>query len=102
VAIPRKSKPSAARREFEHWRAFREKVKWRSGSEERINHIGCNRTELTGIRRSEHNAGKAFRTHLVKSASSQHEARHTSRPAPTTDTPQPADHADEGFSGRSS
>jgi transposase, IS5 family len=53
VAIPRTSKPSAARREFEHRRAFREKVKWRTGSEGRINHIkrsyGWNRTELTGI-----------------------------------------------------
>jgi IS5 family transposase len=53
VAIPRKSKPGAARREFEHRRAFREKVKWRTGSEGRINHIkrsyGWNRTELTGI-----------------------------------------------------
>ena len=53
VAIPRKSKPGAARREFEHRRAFREKVKWRTGSEGRINHIkrsyGWNRTELTTI-----------------------------------------------------
>ena len=53
VAIPRKSKPSAARREFEHRRAFREKVKWRTGCEGRINHIkrsyGWNRTELVGI-----------------------------------------------------
>jgi IS5 family transposase len=53
VAIPRTSKPSAARRELEHRRAFREKVKWRTGSEGRINHIkrsyGWNRTELTGI-----------------------------------------------------
>ncbi len=36
VAIPRRSKPSAARREFEHRRAFRDK-------------IGGNRSELTGI-----------------------------------------------------
>jgi transposase, IS5 family len=53
VAIPRATKPSAARREFEHRRAFREKVKWRTGSEGRINHMkrsyGWNRTELTGI-----------------------------------------------------
>ena len=53
VAIPRTSKPSTARREFEHRRAFRDKVKWRTGSEGRINHIkrsyGWNRTELTGI-----------------------------------------------------
>jgi transposase, IS5 family len=53
VAIPRKGKPGAARREFEHRRAFRDKVKWRTGSEGRINHIkrsyGWNRTELTTI-----------------------------------------------------
>jgi IS5 family transposase len=53
VAIPRKSKPNAARREFEHRRAFREKVKWRTGCEGRINHIkrsyGWDRTELTTI-----------------------------------------------------
>ncbi|TDO49598.1 IS5 family transposase, partial [Kribbella sp. VKM Ac-2571] len=53
VAIPRKGKPGAARRELEHRRAFRDKVKWRTGSEGRINHIkrsyGWNRTELTTI-----------------------------------------------------
>ncbi len=42
-----------ARREFEHRRAFRDKIKWRTGSEGRINHIkrnyGWNRTELTSI-----------------------------------------------------
>jgi transposase, IS5 family len=53
VAIPRKSKPSATRREFEHRRAFRDKIKWRTRSEGRINHLkrsyGWNRTELTSI-----------------------------------------------------
>jgi transposase, IS5 family len=53
VAIPRRTKPSAARRAFEHRRAFRDKVKWRTGSEGRINHLkrsyGWNRTEFTGI-----------------------------------------------------
>ena len=53
VAIPRQSKPGAARREFEHRRAFRDKIKWRTGSEGRINHLkrsyGWNRTHLTGI-----------------------------------------------------
>lgn len=53
VVIPRKSKPTAARREVEHRRAFRDKVKWRTGCEGRINHIkrsyGWNRTEFTGI-----------------------------------------------------
>jgi IS5 family transposase len=55
IAIPRKSKPGATRREFEHRRAFRDKVKWRTGSEGRINHIkrsyGWNRTDLTTITR---------------------------------------------------
>ena len=53
VAIPRASKPGAARREFEYRRAFRNKIKWRTGSEGRINHLkrsyAWNRTELTGI-----------------------------------------------------
>ncbi|CNG88916.1 transposase [Mycobacterium tuberculosis] len=53
VAIPRRSTPGAARRTFEHRRAFREKVKWRTGSEGRINHLkrsySWNRTELTSI-----------------------------------------------------
>ncbi|WP_422656526.1 ISNCY family transposase [Mycobacterium sp.] len=53
VAIPRASKPSAARREFEHRKAFRAKIKWRTGCEGRINHLkrsyGWNRTELTTL-----------------------------------------------------
>jgi IS5 family transposase len=53
VAIPRASKIGAHRREFEHRRAFRDKIKWRTGSEGRINHLkrsyGWNRTHLTGI-----------------------------------------------------
>jgi transposase, IS5 family len=53
VAIPRKSRPSAARREFEHRRGFRDKIKWCTGSEGRINHLkrsyGWSRTELTSI-----------------------------------------------------
>jgi IS5 family transposase len=53
VAVPRMNNPGVARREFEHRRAFRDKVKWRTGCEGRINHLkrsyGWNRTELTGI-----------------------------------------------------
>jgi IS5 family transposase len=53
VAIPRRDRPGEARREFEHRRAFRDKIKWRTGSEGRINHLkgsyGWNRTHLTGI-----------------------------------------------------
>ena len=53
VAIPRASNPTAARREFEHRKAFRAKIKWRTGCEGRINHLkrsyGWNRTELTTL-----------------------------------------------------
>lgn len=53
VAIPRASRPSTARREFEHRKAFRAKIKWRTGCEGRINHLkrsyGWNRTELTTV-----------------------------------------------------
>src|SRR5258705_4061714 len=71
VAIPRTSKPTAARREVEHRRAFRDKVKWRTGSEGRINHIkrsyGWDRTELTGNTGARNWAGPAVRAHnLVK------------------------------------
>jgi transposase, IS5 family len=71
VAIPRAAKPGAARREFEHRRAFRDKVKWRTGSEGRINHLkrgyGWNRTELTGITGARTWCGHGVFTHnLVK------------------------------------
>ena len=71
VAIPRKSKPSPARREYEHRRAFRDKVKWRTGSEGRINHLkrsyGWNRTELTGIQGARTWCGHGVLAHnLVK------------------------------------
>ena len=53
VAIPRASRPGATRREFEHRKAFRAKIKWRTGCEGRINHLkrsyGWNRTELTTL-----------------------------------------------------
>jgi IS5 family transposase len=71
VAIPRTSKPSAARREFEHRRAFRDKIKWRTGSEGRINHLkrtyGWNRTELTSIQGARTCCGHGVFAHnLVK------------------------------------
>ena len=73
VAIPRKNKPSAARRKFEHRRAFRDKVKWRTGSEGRINHLtrsyGWNRTELTAINGARTRCGHGVFAHnLVKIA----------------------------------
>jgi IS5 family transposase len=41
VVIPRKAKPSAARRELEHRRPFRRLVKWRTGSEGRISTLNA-------------------------------------------------------------
>jgi IS5 family transposase len=53
VAIPRMSRAGPARQEFERRRAFRAKIKWRTGSEGRINHLkrsyGWNRTHFTGL-----------------------------------------------------
>ncbi len=53
VAIPRASRPGTSRREFEHRKAFRAKIKWRTGCEGRINHLkrsyGWNRAELTTL-----------------------------------------------------
>jgi IS5 family transposase len=52
VVIPRKGKPSAARRAAEHQRAFRETVKWRTGVEGRISTLkrgyGWDRTRIDG------------------------------------------------------
>jgi IS5 family transposase len=39
VVIPRKGKPSAARRQLEHGRGFRRLVKWRTGCEGRISYL---------------------------------------------------------------
>ena len=53
VAIPRKGRPRAERRELEYSRRFRKLVKWRTGSEGRISHLkhawGWNRTLIDGI-----------------------------------------------------
>ena len=67
VAIPRASKPDAARRAFEHRKAFRARIKWRTGCEGRINHhkrsYGWNRTELTTLQGARHGV---FAHNLVK------------------------------------
>jgi IS5 family transposase len=53
VHIPRKGRPGAARRKTENGRGFQESVRWRTGSEGRINHIkrsyGCRRTLSDGL-----------------------------------------------------
>jgi IS5 family transposase len=52
VVIPRKGKPSSARRAEEHRKAFRRTVKWRTGSEGRISHLkrgyGWDRARIDG------------------------------------------------------
>jgi transposase, IS5 family len=53
VVIPRKGKPSVARREVEQQRPFRRLVKWRTGAEGRISVLkrgyGMDRTRIDGI-----------------------------------------------------
>jgi IS5 family transposase len=53
VVIPRKGKPTAIRRQFEHRRSFRTLVRWRTGSEGRISSLkrgyGLDRTRLDNI-----------------------------------------------------
>jgi IS5 family transposase len=52
VVIPRKGKPSAARRAAEHRKAFRRTIKWRTGSEGRISYLkhryGWDRSRIDG------------------------------------------------------
>ena len=53
VALPRKGRPSAARRHIEHRRAFRRMVRWRTGCEGRIScakrDFGLARTRIDGL-----------------------------------------------------
>jgi transposase, IS5 family len=52
VVIPRKGKPSQARRAEEHRKPFRRTIKWRTGSEGRISHLkrnyGWDRARIDG------------------------------------------------------
>ena len=53
VVIPRKARPTQARRADEHRKAFRRTIKWRTGSEGRISYpkrgYGWDRTRIDGI-----------------------------------------------------
>jgi transposase, IS5 family len=53
VVLPTKGRPTAARRQIEHRRAFRRMVRWRTGCEGRIScakrDFGLNRTRIDGI-----------------------------------------------------
>lgn len=67
VGIPRKGKPSAARREHEHQPWFRRLVIWRTGAEARISRLkngyGMNRTLIDGIDGARTWCGWAVLTH---------------------------------------
>ena len=108
VAIPRRSKPSAARREFEHRRAFRDKVKWRTGSE------GQDQPPQTKLRLEPHRTHRhrwspnLVRTRRIRPQPRQDrrpgsDENHT-RPSPTPGRPAPltAVTPTKSFSGRSS
>jgi transposase, IS5 family len=71
VVIPRKGKPSAARRAQEHRPAFRRTVKWRTGCEGRISTLkrgyGWDRTRIDGTEGARIWAGHGVLAHnLVK------------------------------------
>jgi transposase, IS5 family len=71
VVIPRKGKPSAARRAEEHRPAFRRTVKWRTGSEGRISALkrqyGWDRTRIDSTEGARIWTGHGILTHnLVK------------------------------------
>ncbi len=71
VVIPRKGKPSQARRAEEHRPAFRRTIKWRTGSEGRISTLkrgyGWDRTRIDGTEGARIWTGHGILTHnLVK------------------------------------
>ena len=83
------SNPGAARRQFEQRRAFRDKIKWRTGSQGRINHLkrsyGWNRTHLTGLSGARICADTASSpTTSSNSATWPHETHAASNPHPQT------------------
>jgi transposase, IS5 family len=88
VAIPRKGKPSAARREVEHRRGFRRLVKWRTGCEGRISHLkhgyGWGRTLLVGIGGAQVWCGLGILAHNSVKISRLVDAKATRKPALTT------------------
>lgn len=73
VVLPRKGRPTAARRAFEQRRSFHRLVKWRTGSEGRINCLkrdfGWARTRADGIQGARTWCGHGILAHnLVKIA----------------------------------
>jgi IS5 family transposase len=73
IALPRKGRPSAARRKVEQQRSFRRLVKWRTGSEGRISCLkrdfGWARTRIDGLEGARTWCGHGvFNHNLVKIA----------------------------------
>ena len=89
VVIPRKGKPSAARREVEHARGFRRLVKWRTGSEGRISYLkrryGFDRTLFDGLPGAQTWCGLGVLAHNTVKIAALVEAN--SVPAPAASTP---------------
>jgi IS5 family transposase len=86
VVIPRKGKPSAARRATEHRRGFVRLVKWRTGSEGRISYLkrrwGWDRTLLDGLSGATTWCGLGVLAHNAVKIAVLIDDRHTSRAAP--------------------
>jgi IS5 family transposase len=73
VVLPRKGRPTAARRELEQRRAFKRMVRWRTGCEGRIScakrDFGLNRTRIDGLHGARTWCGHGIFAHnLVKIA----------------------------------
>jgi IS5 family transposase len=88
VVIPRKGKPSAARREREHQRGFRRLVKWRTGSEGRISYLkrrfGLERTLFDGLTGAQTWCGLGVLAHNTVKIAHLVQAAHTPPPATGT------------------
>jgi len=91
VAIPRKGRPNAERRQHESSRRFRTLVKWRTGSEGRVAHLkrswGWERTVLDGIDGASTWCGWGVLAHnatKIAALTEQRETKNTSTdPSPT-------------------
>jgi IS5 family transposase len=91
VVIPRKGKPSAARREMEHTRGFRNLVKWRTGSEGRISTLkhgyDWDRTLFDGIGGARTWCGLGILAHNAVRIAPLMEAKAATSPALRTSSP---------------
>ena len=86
VVIPRKGKPSKARRTVEHARGFRRLVKWRTGSEGRISYLkrryGFDRTLFDGLEGAQTWCALAVLAHNTVRIAALVEAKRDVAPAP--------------------